>query len=388
MIIVYEPVCLNGEHAMFNAGIIAAATLIAKNRKVTFIADASHLPHVLNCLDKVVAEHVQWQPIEIAPRHTRSLLHRAPIEWRNFCNVWRIAHSSNATAIISTGITEAGILATKFRLNFSQKKLPVLMIFHGILPEFLYSAKRRSLLGVGNARNLRLIVLGEYIHRNVAALIPNAHGFLCHITHPYPFDGAPESIPLKSSESDSSSFGFLGIGNQKKGYPLFLELVKKTTYDIPAPKYYHVGRVAEDCQALLNEYESVNALNKLHRPEENERLSTSEFRNQLSLVDYIILPYDEEHYKFTCSGAALDSLYGLKPIIGLRTSHLEELFSILGDIGYICDDFDQLISTVRELSKNPNSKRYKQQCQNLLTGRRYFGSESVAMELSGILSAV
>lgn len=386
MILIYEPVCFGTEHAMFNTGIIQSALLLANDGCVAFLAEATHLAAVQDCIPSTLTNQVNWIPIPLMQRQVRGLIQRTPHEWRLFSYVWEITKTASIEGIIATSVTEAGLLAIKFRLAIVKSPIPVAVIFHSILPQFFSSAKRRSLLQRFNSDNLRFIVLGQYIHKLTLEILPTIKQHLRYIAHPYPFEDAPQLNGRISNQNGSPCFGFLGVGNREKGFPTFLKLIESTINDIHRPKFKLIGKVNHDCTEVFENFNKKMLQHFSIGSEQNVRLSTEEYREQLNMLDYVVLPYEKEHYKLTCSGAALDSLFAIKPIVGLNTSHLSELFDIVGDIGYLCDSPEELLETIRTLTANPQPEKYAAQCRNLFNGRRHFEPETVSKELGAALT--
>lgn len=56
----------------------------------------------------------------------------------------------------------------------------------------------------------------------------------------------------------------------------------------------------------------------------------------------------------------------------------------MGDIGYLCNDYDEMESIVREIVKNPPKERYKKQQLNILQGREKIGIEKIAEKFAKI----
>jgi hypothetical protein len=76
----------------------------------------------------------------------------------------------------------------------------------------------------------------------------------------------------------------------------------------------------------------------------------------------------------------------VKPGIYLRTPYVEHYFNRLGDIGYLCDSYEEMRDLVLSLAHEFPAERYQQQCANILAGRRLFEPATLAPKLRNILN--
>lgn len=388
MIAIFEPVCVEGEHAPFNAAIISAAISLSKDRQVIFFGHPSHIENISSCLSPEIKANVNWFPVQVPDRHLRNFKTRFFRDFALLRLVLKAAKRANVDMILLTGITEPGVLAAKIYLNMFPSDRPLFIIFHSILPQFLYSAKRRFLLGRFNPKNFSFLVLGDYILKEVIKVVPALKGNINSINHPYIFEMSGVEVQLPRGQL---KFGFIGLGNVPKGFPVFLRLIEEygSVDDFESyPSFGLIGRVSNDCQMLFSEFKKSHHAKRLSYVDNEVRLPLDEYRKRIQDLDYLIMPYDESHYKYVCSGAALDAILLLKPIIALKTAHFAELFDKLGDIGYLCDDFDELRKTVHYLANNLQPERYALQCENLAKGRIVYGPNAVSFQMRRICDEV
>lgn len=79
-------------------------------------------------------------------------------------------------------------------------------------------------------------------------------------------------------------------------------------------------------------------------------LSYEEYGTYITSMDMLLLLYKPGAYRFTASGAALEAIWQLKPIICLRNRYIEYLFDKFGPMGYICDDIRQIKNVIDTVS--------------------------------------
>ena len=385
MIVVFEPVCHGGEHAMFNAAMIAACLSIEGGEGVAFIGESSHLSNVRECMAALDATRVEWRPARICPRREEDVRKRLAPEWRLFGEVLEFASERNARAVMVTGTTPGGWMALKARLVMARRSRPVVaVVFHSVLGEFLYSSKRRALLSRFNPDNLRLIVLGEHIRKGALEVAPNLAPHLDSIPHPYLFDGAADRG--REIGPGPISFGMVGRAGVGKGFLDFLRLVEDTAGEKwrAHARFHLAGPLSAECLDRYREFFQGPHGDRLSGGSTN-RMSLHELRAGLGSLDFVVMPYNAEAYRYTASGAALDALWAVKPVLALRTPGFEELFGRLGDIGYLCLDYAELLATVRSLATGADPERYRSQCENILRGRRVFSPVEVGKNLARVL---
>jgi len=98
-----------------------------------------------------------------------------------------------------------------------------------------------------------------------------------------------------------------------------------------------------------------------------------------------VLLYQRDKSRLIASGAVFDAFFFAKPCIAYRTPVFEELFQDMGDIGYLCDSYEEMRNLVSKLVENPPADRYARQRANILQGRGMFEPSALAGSLRSIL---
>lgn len=385
MVIVIEPLCVGNEHAQFNSAMLSIAGLIARDGLVTLWAQDEHLEAVKR--QRSILEDdciVDFKSIEVPPRHSQSISQRLPVDIKILTSILAAHASEHVELVVITCVTESMLLAAKIKLTLSRLSAPVIVIFHSILPSLLTSRKRRYLLTIGTPSQMKLVVLGEHISKNLKQSFPSLGGKLFPIEHPYHFR-APD---VSHKNKLATKFGFIGLGNNTKGFPLFLQLVQSIglrCHDRGTYRFEFIGRVAPDCNEIFQEFLDTPSADLLVTSS-NKMLPRDEFESAVAEIDYLIMPYDDEFYKFVYSGSSLDAVSFLKPIIALRGSFFESMFSGAGDIGYLCDSLEDMVNVVHNLIQTPDPGRWKLQQGNLLSARQRYSPATIAGALKRIIN--
>jgi glycosyltransferase involved in cell wall biosynthesis len=374
-IVVLEPVCWGLEHTPFNAGLILAGLEIAD--RIIFLGETTHLNGVREMLGADASVRVDWRPISLAPRDVQTITGRFPGEWRALGIALKACDESDAFALITSGVSEAGLIAIKLKERLVPSRRPMGVVLHSILGHFMTSRTQRRLMSLCVPDNVRFLVLGPGLMQLVQSTEPRLAKKVGFFTHPYSFAFAPHEP--SSLDGRAVTFGFLGLATRGKGFAGFLTAAGRLSS--PDVHFELVGRVAPDCQPLFEQAQAGSPSGSVLAPVANERLSTSAYHTRLMALSYAVFPYQAEAYRYVRSGAALDAVWAAKPIIGLRIPALQELFDRLGDIGYLCGDYAEMEATMAEVVATKPHGRYAQQSANLIRGREAFGAPAVAREL-------
>lgn len=104
-------------------------------------------------------------------------------------------------------------------------------------------------------------------------------------------------------------------------------------------------------------------------------------------LTYVVWTKDPQHYRLTSSGTFVDAMAYLKPGIYLRNDFVEHYFDRMGDIGYLCDTYEDMLATIREIVADFPKERYEQQVENIRKGRVILEPETIAPRVRQILDS-
>jgi len=116
-------------------------------------------------------------------------------------------------------------------------------------------------------------------------------------------------------------------------------------------------------------------------------LDREEFDERMHKLSYVVWTAQPDHYRLTASATFLDALAFLKPGIYLRNDYIEYYFERMGDIGYLCDSLEEMVSIIREIISEFPIKRYYDQVENIRMGRAIFEPQTLAPRLQDIVAA-
>lgn len=370
MILIFEPQCIGFEHAEFNAALIKVLEK-SSNDELLFIGEKEHINNIKKLLKP--DERINFKEIEVPPKD-KSDMGRFRQEFGLTKEVFYLADSLGCDQIICSSIKSPSLIAVKYYVR-RFKNIKVLIVPHSIIDSMNEIPFSRDIIfwfnfwfRFFNSAKIKYILLGKTIQEELIKEIPKMERYLEYMDHPWLFKNFDiNENPL----GDKIVFGFLGVGYRKKGIEDFINLSKKyyATNNGKIIKFNLVGHLPQD-NGDLNINSTIDA--------PKTPLSNDEYNQKLMEIDYALFLHKASDYRFTASGAFFEAISSLKPIIAIKNPFMEYYFNLMGDIGYLCDDFIQLENIISDIIKNPPEKRYKAQQLNILQGREKISIEKIA----------
>lgn len=379
MIIVCEPQCFGFEHAEVNAALLLVVAKAYPNEKVLFLAENEHIHHVRQKIGDD-ANHIEYKTILIPHRHLINR-RRFMVELRLVKKVFQYASRNKVEKLMFSSITSPGLISIKILQRFFPG-LYCVVTPHGILETIktappITSSERifwfRYALIFGNTDKIRYLVLGPSIAHELLNYFPAISKNIITIDLPYFFkDNKCEVL----SFGEKSLFGSLGVGHRDKGVDMFFSLADeiKTRAKIGNSQFILIGPIT-DPSLNSNRTESVLI------PSPDQPLSREDFERYAESIDYAVFCYPRDSYQLRASGALFDAFSFAKPVIALRNAFFEHYFKIMGDIGYLCDSYEELKAVVQELCYKRDIEHYKLQRDNILQGRKILSIEHISKKL-------
>lgn len=370
MILIFEPQCIGFEHAEFNAAFIAVLKK-SSDDEILFIAEKEHVKHVENLLGST--ERINFKEIEVPPKE-QSNMSRFSQEFGLTKKIFYLADSIGCNQIIFASIKSPSLIAAKYYLR-KFKNIKVLIVPHSIIDSINKIPLSRDIIfwfnfwfRFFNTPQLKYLLLGKTIKDELVKELPKMEKYLEYIDHPWLF---------KNYEIDDNQFGkkivfgFLGVGYRKKGIEDFIKLSEdiKEEYGEDRAKFILVGHIPENDFKIEDNF---------HITSSKTPLNQEDYNKYLEKINYALFFHKAEDYRFTASGAFFDAISHINPIIAIKNPFLKYYFNLMGDIGYLCENYDEMRDTIFNIIKNPPKERYKQQQLNILQGREKISIEKIA----------
>jgi len=378
MIVICEPRFRGFEHTQVNAALIGTAANAFQEEELLFLAAPEHIRNVKNILDAhsvVVRYHETTIPIETFTTYQH---------FRFYSSAFHLAHKNHANTIIFCSITTPGLISIKALLR-RYKDLICQVVLHDELQDVTMASPLRpdrlffSLrfwISFGNTHRLRYVVLGQRIQEALTQYVPRASSYVSSIDLPYFFNDAVGPEPFADNVI---RFGSYGIGSFDKGTDIFFKFSEevqsvKTTYK---PRFTLIGYVWDKrLKAISHKSVSTPSLDVPLNVEAYEKYG----RNN----DYALFFNRPNAYELRASGAILDAFFFLKPIIAMNSPLSEYYFKKMGDIGYLCQNYNAMRDTVLDILETVPTDRYRLQQENILIQRVQFSPAGVSTKFRSL----
>lgn len=386
-IVVCEPLCHGIEHVTANAALLWSLRFAFPSAQITLLGERQHIEWVQEEMARV---HPTQRGVDVStpiwiPRNTFWGVRRLAYELRWCRTVLRRAAEDNADAVVVLTASHTAVIALKLLLQHTRIRTPVLAIMHSFLGDLLHRPPRlpwtravgiRNALSLQNPRGLRLVALGASILNELSAIEPGWTPQFRAMDLPYCFPPIPDS----DGPADNAvvRFGCFGVVTATKGFTLFDRLARGAAGAVLPSEWSLVGFVRDEPDLARSYDGPVKGVTA-------KPLSPSEFRSRAIQVTYAVMVADPEKYRLIASASFLDTLAYVKPVVCLRNPYAEECFRRMGDIGYLCNTFDEMREVVRSLLSASCPEKYHRQKENILCGREAFAPQTIARTFRDIL---
>lgn len=383
MIIIYEPQCTGFEHVEFNAALITLFTHAFPNEKILFLAEEEHLRQVSKKIEAQLVKGAEFSAIILPPRRFSSL-RKLPGELRLCRQVFELAARNQANKVVFSSITSPSLIAMKSLIRIFPE-IKCIVIPHHILGTLVERPSLRRPLEVpfwfrlwfpwGNTDKMKYLVLGSSIKEQLNLLFPNLKKSIWSIDLPY-FYKEPDGF--WRSDVKKIRFGSFGVGHRGKGTDLFFKMAEEiqaeeTKYK---PEFILIGHIVDKTIRYSPDFVSV--------PSPDAPLNRKDFDLFARDIDYAVFVHKPITYRFVASGALFDAFSYLKPVIALRNPFFEYYFNTMGDIGYLCDSYDEMKKVILDLLESKPTERYVCQRGNILQGREWLTLSKLSENITGV----
>lgn len=383
MIIICEPQCVGFEHYEFNAALITVTKYAFTNETVMFMAEKDHLSLVKKILDSNSVE-VEYMEIKVPPRNLIAPL-LFPFELVLIKKVFTIARNLNCDRIIFSSIRRPSLVSVKLMIRM-HNDINCAIVLHNIIESVTKKPYElteipfwlRFWLTFRNSSRLRYIVLGHSIEIELIKLLPSLKSYVTSIDLPYFFQSTNKKESVQIVSQNVIKFGFFGVANMRKGADHFFKLAKdlkdkKTKYK---PEFILIGWVED--KKLMKIADNVFI------PSCDKPLSIHDYGKYAEKVDYALIFHRPEQHQLTAIASFLDAISYLKPIIAINNPFIEYYYNKMGNIGYLCNDYNEMINVLLEILDTNRNKVYINQVDNLDNGRKYLSFKTISEKMAKI----
>jgi glycosyltransferase involved in cell wall biosynthesis len=363
MIVVCEPVCWGSEHVPFNAGVLEIIRAGFPDEELFFFGEQTHIEQVQRQLSQPIIASVFWMPIVIPGRRV-GYLHRFLHEIKIIRNLLNILSQSSKGNLLFTCVTPSTLTTLKLFQGLTRRNVCVQVVLHEVANGLSRRRSRhpirrlqdiKTAIRVLGRSNVQYLVLEESIREAILKSVPSLSGRVEVLEHSLPpNEGGSQigdlSMPIR--------FGFLGLANEQKGFPIFVRLAAEMT------RRYR-GQVEFHAIGFTNKKDSIQEMDVLTTKPNVGWLSRSDFIEGVKQLHFVVLPYQLPHYSLTASAVLLDAIAWGKPIIARKIPIFDDMFKRYGDIGYLFNYDKELTEIVENIMKEANRSHYRMQVLNI-----------------------
>ena len=368
MIVVSEMVFSDGGHVPFNAGLLAIIRTAFPFEPVCFVGEPGHIRELKKQAGEPLTNSIEWREITLLPADVPYFV-RVFRDMKILETLFRIIPKGESGPLLVAHARAATLVSLKLLKRFRFPEVKVQFVLHGQLghvigrrhrnPIHRFQEVRTALTFLGN-ENFKYIALEESLRTVLVKNIPALEKKVFVLPHPLPPNETQSTI---HNLQRPVRFGFLGLANELKGFPIFVKLAQETIGQYRDQVEFHaIGRAPSDGSMVLE-------MDALATKPGIERMSRPAYIYAVDQLHYIIFPHAAKNYQLTASGTLLDSLAWAKPLIARRIALFENMFLKHGDIGYLFSTDLELKSIVERILQEVDTIRYHQQVLNIKRAR-------------------
>jgi hypothetical protein len=341
-----DPVCSENIHVPFNSAFIESVKYF-NSTEINYFGDDSNVRNIIkfreNVVPNIVESTLTFSAIEI-PVEGKFLEIRQSVNL--FFLLRRISRKYKSDLIFVTTCPSLGIFAIYLYRLLTWNGQPVYPILHRASTQlqsqrFVVRTITRWLFSLPlNKMKIFPIVLSRLIKENIEHILGEKAKKFIAIDHPYIF---PElrTEQTKFNFEDNLKLGFLGLGNKARGFDLFIELAIRLASINPQIEFYGIGALGDDLKGYDQRI--------LRRQMKDFQIPRDEYERNVKETDIAFFSLSGKNYSYIMSGALLDALVFRKPIIFMRSLHVEKLLVEFGEIGLIVNDFDHMVQVLQSI---------------------------------------
>ena len=389
MVLICEPECVGINHSDTNIGFLSLFEKIFD--EIIFIAEINHLAILKKNINKKNIKFIDWETPDISlPDYLR---HKSDIEFIE--RLFVLCNENRIEKLILLSCSASKLYSVKKMLR-KFKNINVYILMHGILEQLTtprpsinpmyYISNVNNLFNLpfwfgfpflfSNSDKIKYLLLSENNNENLIKKFPKLKLYTDVIGLPYIFFKDYNYKPFKKGKV---RFGIFGYTHKGKGGDLLFKLAEeiKKNQKIENAEFVLIGSIYGN-DVIVND--SVEIISR------NKPLSRNDFDKYAKEIDYAVYFYPSYSYQFTTSGAFFDAISYQKPVIVFKNNFFKQYFNLIGDIGYMCDDYQNMFDTVKYISQNLPMKEYAFQKNNIKKLREILSIDALAEKAKKVLN--
>ncbi len=389
MILAFEMNTSGTVHAPGNAATLQTIARGCPDRPIRMFAEPGHIGELRR--DGFLANYPAITFVPTPPPHPMSQRGSIP-SFSRFLHERAILRAAlrhvprtDACLIVLLSTTSTGIFAAALE-TMGRPNTIVHLGMHGGLNEVTGWRSRNPLLrafdmaGALSHRwaRMRYLVLDGAIRDELIRIAPVAAELTDVL--PLPVNVAEVLDLMPPDLAPPVQIGFVGLATADKGIATFLRVAA-------AMKARHGDRVMFDVIGRAPPGGPALDETALMQPIATTHLPRDEFIRRLAALHYVFLPLFGGYYRLAASGALIDAVTWLKPLIVGRVPLVESWFTTFGDIGHLCDDAAAMTAAVDRIITEMDATRYTAQVAAIRRARDSRTPEALGRVYADIIAA-
>lgn len=348
---------MQGEkHLNINSGVLKILSTTNPEQDILVYADNIH---VKNLKRKVTNLHnITFETFKYTGEKELRKIYTANKTFREVClaiRLFKLGRNKNVNIIVFA----SAFPFTAIFLNILSfiYRIKILICLHGDigvlklkrfkLTTMLFKAAIKFFLYNRN-KDVSILIFGESIKNELLWYIPKmkGHKILC-IDHPYDYNYKVEKRSI--GFTNTVVVASIGSGILNKNSHLIFKIAQyfKKEIELKEIKFKIIGKISPQVMSYDNGLVLINT--------SSEFISTKKFEDEIILADYFIYFFKSNSLYDLCpSGTFFDAIKYEKPIIALKIPFFEYYFEHLGNIGYLCEDIDEMKVIIRKILAGDN----------------------------------
>jgi hypothetical protein len=391
-ILAFEMTWWGTVHAPGNGSTLQTVNAAFPGHPIHVFAEPAHVTELARNPVLSGSPEVRFHPVKVSQRFLGRpgvvSLRRMARELVTIFRALRLVKRGQSCLILLLSATSTAVFAAAWLTAGRSGMVAVQVGLHGNIHDANAQPSRNPLLRALDTRaalarafggRVRPLVLESAIRDELAKRHPAAAARTDVL--PLPINIAEfEELGTAAEPPPPLRVGFVGQATEAKGIGIFLSLAR-------AMRARHGDRVAFHVIGRAQPGTDVSIFAPLEETPSEEHLPRAEFVRRIARLHYVLLPFRPGYYELAASGALIDAVTWLKPVLAMPVGFVEALFAEAGDIGHLCAGEDDLLGTLETLVTAPDPARYAAQVEALRRARAARLPDAVAPAYARMVQA-
>lgn len=319
------------------------------SNEILFISSLSYF----NSIPENFRNKLKFKEIKVSESSILNIFEIALIVISAFFNNWKI---KNIKVYLLFSKSYSNIILKFLSFLFLSKKKRLYVLLHGELQNVTLKGSRsirldgraqRMLYWVDTkfSSNLKFVIISEFVFEKLKkSLGYNPLNFVS-IDLPYLYDDKKEST--KQQNTNELVVSTVGVNSTNKKSFLLNDIAYNFEDKIKSG-------VLKVCTSGRNDDVLFSELIDTPNMGSSYLLSTEEYAKRINSSDVLVF-FNDDNYSLISSGSYFDCINFEKPILAMKNEQWEYNFKQFGNIGYLCNNIDEMYEHIKFLLTNNES---------------------------------